>query len=364
MKKILYITTLSITIDAFLIPHIEMLIDKGNKVDCACCIDKPIDKKLINRGVNVFDIPFTRNPLDISNLKAFKKLIKIQKENQYDIIHVHTPIASVYGRLLKLMFPKLKTIYTAHGFHFYKGAPLINWAIYYPIEKIMSKLTDSIITMNEEDYKRALKFKIKNTYSINGVGIDLERYNIDGIDRKKVRTSLGIKESDFVILMIAELNKNKNHKQMIEAVKILKKKNINLTVLCAGEGVLFNKIKSEIYRSGLEEQIRLLGFRKDINKLISACDIGILLSYREGLPRNLMELMACGKPIIGTNIRGIRDLVRDEQVGKLVNVDDYITTAKYIEYYYFNRIESSRERIKLYEMEVILKQLYEVVRSI
>lgn len=362
MKKILYITTLSRTINAFLVPHIEMLIDNGNKVDCACCIDKPIDNSLENRGVNVFDIPFTRNPLDMKNLKAFKKLIRIQEKNQYDIVHVHTPIASIYGRLLKLKFPKLKTIYTAHGFHFYKGASLVNWGIYYPIERIMAKFTDTIITMNEEDYKRSLKFKIKETYKMNGVGIDLKKYQVKDIDRDKVRKDLGLEKSDFVILMIAELNKNKNHIQMIKAVTQLKEKNINVKVLCAGDGVLFNNIKNEIYKNNLCENIKLLGFRNDIGKLIYACDIGMLLSYREGLPRNIMEFICCGKKVIGTNIRGIKDLISDESIGELVQLGNFEETAKVIEKFYYDEDrKANEEKIKKFEMKEVLCSLEKII---
>ncbi|MDU5020985.1 MAG: glycosyltransferase, partial [Clostridiales bacterium] len=176
MKKILYITTVSRTINAFLIPHIQMLRKQGHIVDCACSIDKSIDSVLISDGVKVYEIPFTRNPINPGNIKALKKLIRIQEENNYDIVHVHTPVASVYGRLLKLKFPKLNTIYTVHGFHFYRGAPIINWIIYYPIEKFMANFTDTMITMNLEDYEQSKKFNIKRTYKINGVGIDLSRY--------------------------------------------------------------------------------------------------------------------------------------------------------------------------------------------
>ncbi len=165
MKKILYVTTVSRTINAFLIPHINMLLDKGYTVDCACSIDKEVDVELINKDINIYNIPFSRNPLHPKNYKAFKELIKIQEKNNYDIIHVHTPVASVYGRLLKLKFPNIKTIYTVHGFHFHKGAPFINWAIYYPIEKIMSKFTDEIITINKEDYEMAITFDIEIPFS-------------------------------------------------------------------------------------------------------------------------------------------------------------------------------------------------------
>lgn len=367
MKKILYITTLSRTINAFLIPHIKMLIDEGNIVDCACNIDKEIDKSLLQKGIKVYNIPFSRNPLDPRNLKALSKLITIQKENNYDIVHVHTPIAALYGRLLKLKYKSLKTIYTVHGFHFYKGAPLINWVIYYPIERMMAKLTDTIITINSEDYERALKFKIPDTYKVNGVGVDLSIYNNDLLDKEAARWNLGISKDDFVILMIAEVNVNKNHKQLIEAIDILKKRKIKVKVLCAGDGPLMNKVTEQIGNRNLEDCIIMLGFRTDIIELITACDIGILLSYREGLPKNIMEIMAFGKKVIATDIRGNRDLVCNENVGTLVDVGDYAATAEAIEYYYINnnnRENIISKEIEIYDVKRVLKELKGIYQGI
>lgn len=363
MKKILYVTTVNSTINAFLVPHIRSLIEQGYKVDCAANMVRELDKNLVELGVRFFNIPFTRNPLDIKNANAYKKLLKIQEKEQYEVIHVHTPIAALYGRLLKLKFPKLKTIYTAHGFHFYKGAPKVNWIIYYTIERIMAKLTDVIITMNEEDYNAALKFNIKYTHRINGVGLELNKYNPNLFNKNKVRERLELKESDFVILMIAEVNKNKNHIQMIKAVEILKNKGIEVKVLCAGRGTLIDKLRLEIQKRNLESNIFMLGFRNDIQELISACDIGILLSYREGLPRNIMELMANGKPVIGTNIRGIRDLINDDRTGFLVDVGDYENTANKILELYNNRelvnymAANCYEAVKPYGIENVIKQI-------
>lgn len=330
MKKILYITTISDTINAFLVPHIKMLINQGHKVDCAANLIEQLDNELLEYGIEFFNIPLTRNPLSPSNIKAFNKLVQIQKQNNYDIVHVHTPVASIYGRLLKLKFPKLKTIYTVHGFHFYKGAPIKNWFIYYPIEKTMAKLTDSIVTINSEDYNTSLKFKVNETYKIDGVGVDLDFYTSLN-NSNEVRQKLNLRDEDFVILMIAEVNKNKNHKQVINAIDILSKKGIDVKLVCAGEGSLLEDIKKELIDRNLSNNIKMLGYRTDINELITACDIGIMMSYREGLPRSIMELMAHKKPVVGTNIRGIRDLVIDEYNGYLVQVEDSQETADKIE---------------------------------
>ncbi|HHD2754449.1 TPA: glycosyltransferase family 4 protein [Clostridium perfringens] len=329
MKKILYVTTIGTTINSFLVPHIEMLCDKGYKVDCACFIDKPIDERLIKKSVEVFDIPFTRNPLDIRNIKAFKNLIRIQKENNYDIIHVHTPVASVYGRLLKIKFPNLKTIYTAHGFHFYKGAPKKNWIIFYTIEKIMSGLTDILITMNKEDYQVAInKFNAKKVFNINGVGVDLEKYKCSEEIDLEMKSELGLSNDDIVITVIAELSHRKNQKQLIYAVQNLINEYKNLKVLLVGEGELKDKFNNYILENSLEENIKLLGFRRDIKKILGVTDIVGLFSYHEGLPRNLMEAMVAKKPIICTDIRGNNDLIQNGINGILVEVDN-IEQTKY-----------------------------------
>ncbi len=272
-------------------------------------------------------------------------------------------MASVYGRLLKLKFPNIKTIYTVHGFHFHKGSPFINWAIYYPIEKIMSKFTDEIITINKEDYEMAITFDIDRVHKLNGVGVDFNSYNNDDLIKDKVRKKLGLSNDDFVILMIAEVNKNKNHKQIIEAVKILKSRNIDVKVVCAGDGVLLESIKEEIKKENLDENILMLGFRTDVDDLIASCDVGVLMSYREGLPKNIMELMAGKKPVIGTDIRGIRDLVVDGCNGFLVKVGDSEDTARKIELLKNNNemlvefSENAYEFIRDYNIDNVVEQL-------
>ena len=370
MKKVLYVTTVSRTVNAFLVPHIQMLLDEGYQVDIATCIDKPIDESLTSRGVKVFNIPFARNPLHPGNIKAFGQLIQIQKKEQYDMVHVHTPVASIFGRLLKLRFPKLKTIYTAHGYHFLKGGPKIGWLLYYPIEKVMAKLTDVTITINQEDYDITIKkLKPKKTYLMNGVGLDLTQYKIipDEQNQKK-REKLGLSKDDFVIIMIAELNENKNQIQLIKAMELLKDEYPQIKALLVGEGPMLSQLQQEVKQRGLHEKIQFLGFRRDINELINISDVGILLSYREGLPRNIMELMANGKSVIATNIRGCCDLVCDENIGTLVPVGDEEITAQALEIVYKQdkeiRWSNGQHIIKIVEsydiakVNKILKEIY------
>ena len=368
MKKVLYVTTVSRTINAFLIPHINMLLDNGYEIHCACSIDKPVDKELQRRGVKIFEVPFSRNPLGIGNIKAFIKLEELQRINDYDIVHVHTPIAAIYGRLLKLNFPSLRVIYTEHGYHFLKGGSKLGWILYYPIEKIMAKFTDVTININKEDYEITKeKLKPKKCYLLNGVGLDLDKYKkLSSKEIQEKRKEFGLNDKDFVVLMIAELNKNKNHIQLINAMDILKDKYPNIKVLFIGDGTLKESLEKQIVLRNLQNNIFMLGYRLDVNKLINISDIGILLSRREGLPRNIMEFMACGRKVIATDIRGCRDLICDETIGTLVNVGDYESTAKAIEKYYIlndKSFEVSKE-IRKYDIESINSELLKIYEDV
>ena len=368
MKKVLYVTTVSRTINAFLIPHINMLLDNGYEVHCACSIDKPVDKELQRRGVKIFEVPFSRNPLGIGNIKAFIKLEELQRINDYDIVHVHTPIAAIYGRLLKLNFPSLRVIYTEHGYHFLKGGSKLGWILYYPIEKIMAKFTDVTININKEDYEITKeKLKPKKCYLLNGVGLDLDKYKkLSSKEIQEKRKEFGLKDKDFVVLMVAEINKNKNHIQLINAMDILKDKYPNIKVLCIGDGTLKESLEKQIILRNLQNNIFMLGYRLDVNKLINISDIGILLSRREGLPRNIMEFMACGRKVIASDIRGCRDLICDETIGTLVNVDDYESTAKAIEKYYILNDKSFEvsEEIRKYDIESINSELLKIYEDV
>ena len=183
------------------------------------------------------------------------------------------------------------------------------------------------------------------------------------VNKKK---ELSLKESDFVVLMIAELNENKNQIQLIKAMEVLKDKYPEIKSICVGEGDKLLELQDEVKNRGLKDKVIFLGFRNDINELINICNIGVLLSYREGLPRNLMELMACGKKVIATNIRGCRDIVVDETVGELVEVGDYEATAKAIEEEYLygdNEFTVSKE-IEKYDVKIINEGLRLIYKDI
>ena len=340
MRKILYVTTVSSTINAFLVPHIKHLINQGYKVDIATNITDDIDEDLKNIEVEVFKVDFQRTPISMKNSKAYKQIKEIQKKGKYDIVHVHTPVASFVTRYALRKEKNLKLVYTCHGFHFYKGGSIINWLLFYPAEKIAAKWTDSLITINSEDYEVANSFKLRNNGQVskmNGVGIEKEKYIIENFDKNEYRRSLGLNEDDFVILVLSELNKNKNHIQLIKAMNLLKDKYPNIKAIFAGVGPLEDEIKNQIKDNGLEDKISLLGWRNDVKELINLSDVVGLFSKREGLGKCLLEAMICGKCVIATNSRGPRELIEDNKNGFLFETGDIGLTAKSIENLYLDK---------------------------
>lgn len=373
MKKILYVTTVSSTINAFLVPHIKYLINRGYIVDIATNITDKVNQDLIDMGVRVFEVDFQRIPVSPKNSRAYKQIKKINKKEKYDIVHVHTPVASFVTRYALRKEKNLKIVYTCHGFHFYKGGSIINWLLFYPIEKIAAKWTDSLITINSEDYEIASKFKLRNNGQVskmNGVGIEKEKYVIENFNKSEYRKKLGLKDDDFVILVLAELNKNKNHIQLIKAMNLLKDKYPNIKAIFAGTGPLEEEIKKQIKENGLEEKISLLGWRNDVKELINLSDVVGLFSKREGLGKCLLEAMICGKSVIATNTRGPRELIKNNKNGFLVGINDYKNTSKSIEKIYMsNNLKSllkinSINKANEYLLDNVLNQLNQNYRYV
>ena len=337
MKKVLFIATVQSHIMNFHIPYLKLWQDKGYEVHVATNMDTKKYDNVDTIVSNIIwnNIDFDRSPFSKNTFIALKQLINLMNINRYELIHVHTPVGGILGRMAAKITNTRNVVYTAHGFHFYKGAPLKNWIIYYPIEKLMAKYTDALITMNEEDYQLAKsKFKTRikdNIFKVNGVGIDLNKYSIPDVKNIEFKRSLGLKDDDFIITVVAELIERKNHKQIILAMEYLAKHYSNIKALFVGDGELYDSIANDIKNRGLESNIKLLGFRKDVDKILNITDIIGLFSHHEGLPKNIMEGMAAKKPIVCTRIRGNIDIIQNEKNGYLVEVNDIDDTVKKIE---------------------------------
>lgn len=257
------------------------------------------------------------------NYIAYKNLCKILEEGNVEVIHCNTPIGGAIGRLCGKKYKIPKVIYTAHGFHFYKGAPLFNRTILKWAEHMMAHWTDVIITMNEEDYQAAQKMKLKkngNVYKIPGVGIDTLSYQKVDVNKAEYRKELNLKEDDFVCISMGDLVKRKNYQAAIKA--IAKCNDSKIHFLICGEGLEKENLINLSKKLNVEKQIHFLGFRKDIKELLAISDCFLLTSYQEGLPRSTMEAMASGLPCIVSKIRGNVDLIEDNINGFLVDNDD------------------------------------------
>lgn len=321
MDKILFVATIDQHIRHFHYPFLEWFKNNGYEVHVASDGEEEllhVDKK--------HNIPFERSPFKTNNIKAYKQLKKLIEANDYKLVHCHTPMGGALARLASISARKrgLKVLYTAHGFHFYKGASWKNWLIYYPVEKLLSRFTDVLITINEEDYKLAnkKKFKAHKVELVHGVGIDLKKFRPQ-TDQVKVdlRKKHGYRDKDFILIYVGELSYRKHQDTLIRMVEALKEDIPNLKLLLVGKGDCYNEYSSLINSLGLNNFVHLLGYRRDVPEMMLLSDIAVSSSRQEGLPVNVMEAMAVGLPLVVSDCRGNRDLIEDGVNGFLVNDD-------------------------------------------
>lgn len=332
MKRALVLASVASMIDQFNMPNIRLMKEMGYEVDVATnflkgstCSDEKIaalKQTLQEMNVRCFQIDFSRNVLKIGeNVKAYKQTKKIINENNYALIHSHSPIGGFLSRIAARSARKngTKMIYTAHGFHFFNGAPLMNWLIFYPIERISSRWTDVLVTITHEDYQLAQKkMYAKDVVYVPGVGINTAAFapkEEDAAINARKREELGLAMTDTVMLSVGELNKNKNHEIVIRAMAQLG--NPDLHYVIAGRGDLKEYLELLAKELGVSKQLHLLGFRADIKELFKMADFFAHPSYREGLSVAVMEAMASGLPVICTEIRGNTDLIEDDKGGYL-----------------------------------------------
>jgi len=331
MKRVLMLASVASMIDQFNMPNIALLQKLGYEVDVACnfiegntCSDARVaelKQKLQDMHVHCYQIDFARNIKHMGqNMKALWQVEALMKQNTYEFCHCHSPIGGVVARIAGHR-TRTKVIYTAHGFHFYQGAPVMNWLVYYPVEKMLSRWTDVLITINHEDYKLAKKkFKMKKLTYVPGIGIDTQREGLSQKEKEEKRKELGIPQDAFLITNAAEFTPNKNQKTVIEAIEQLHNPNIYF-VMC-GIGEKKAELEQYVKEHGLEEHIRFVGFRNDLHEILQISDCFVLSSFREGLSVALMEAMAEGLPVVCGRIRGNVDLVKNGFGGLLLAPED------------------------------------------
>lgn len=372
MKKILIVTSTYYFIRAFLIPHIRHLTQSGYIVHVASAPDNSIIPYVRKQ----IDIPVERTPFSHNNLKAIKILSDQILLEKYDLLHCHTPMGAYVARMaVKKNKGHLDTkiIYTAHGFHFFKGAPLGNWALYYTAEKYLSRYTDAIITINQEDKEAARTCfpRIPYQYNLPGIGYDKEHIgDIRSLDKAAVRRQLKLGKGDFVLLYIAGFYKGKNHDFLLSLLPAILRQIPDCKMLFLGNGPLLEHARRSVHRMKIEQSVIFAGYQSQIGPYLKAADVGVSSSLREGLPLNIIEEMYAALPIVATRIRGHIDLVEHGSNGYLYDVNDKSAFLNCITHLYRDPHtrsvmgEKAYSGIEKYDISNILPRISEIYDNI
>ena len=320
MKKILLTCTDLMAIQ-FFTEHIKFWHEKGYHIDLAC---SPVGGR-VNELIEFFDsiensslrtVALSRSPFKASNLKGYLQLRKIAKKEHYDIVVTNEPVMGLLTRLAFANKRETKVTYIAHGFHFYRGGSKLNNLIYKTIEGFAAHFTDSLVTINKEDFEATKAFKLKKNgtaHYIPGIGVNTSNfYKASKEDYTEIRKELGLSYDDFVVSVIGELNDNKNQETIIRAIALLKNECPNLKALFMGKGEKSEYLKNLCNELNVDDRVYFLGYRHDVNRILSVCNIGASASLREGLGLNIIEEMASGLPIVASQNRGHRDIVTEE----------------------------------------------------
>lgn len=327
MRKVLLTATVQSHICQFHRPLVEMLHEHGYKVHVAARDNLYLKNGLkLDFADKVFDVPFSRSPKSLDNIKAYAEVKRILANERYDYIHCNTPMGGIVTRLAarQVRGKGTEIIYAAHGFHFYKGAPLTAWLVFYPIEKFFGKhCTDKLVTISNADYEMAVRKRIcKKVYRIHSVGIDSRKYGeVDERLLNAYRADYGLKDTDFVCICTGELNRNKRQRLVIDALPEIVKAVPYFKLLIAGNGAEKEKLEDRIRSLGMEEHAQLIGYRTDLQVFVNLSDIAVSASLREGLGINLIEAMNCRKPVVGCANRGHSEFIEDGVNGFLADGD-------------------------------------------
>lgn len=368
-SKVLLICTTDNMIWQFLIPHVQDLISYGAKVDCVCSktgfwFDELRDKF----GFNMIEIPMHRTPWKKVNFSAYKTLKELQKQNNYNLIYCQQPVGGMMGRLLGKKF-KVPVIYTAHGFFFFKGNNKLKNLLFKTAEKYLSKFTNVLITMNEEDFAASKKWKTPKQYFIHGIGIDENKYDNSPFDATAFKAELGLKEGDDVVLSVAEFIKRKNYPTMLKAFKELLALRPNAKYLVCGTGILKDEMQQLAKDLGIAESVKFLGYRKDINKIMQISNVFFHESFQEGLTMSIMEAMHFGLPVVTSNVRGNKDLIENNLGGIITECLTPSQQAEALNAILSNKQlansmgEFNKNKVKNYYLATVREELKEIYKQ-
>lgn len=328
-KKALIVTALARFTKSFLTNDIIILQKMGYEVHCAANIyhagAECMPQYFKEMNVIFHQIDFSSSkPLSIETLKSYKEIVALLKNNYFDVIHCHTPIAGAIARYAGREQRKKGSIviYTTHGFYFHKYSNKKVWIIFHTIEDLMSRYCDAIITINREDFENAKRLHCKKVFYIPGVGVDTKRFGDVSVNRSSYREKLGISEEQILILAVGELSCRKNHQIIIKA--LAKAKNPNTVFMICGNAMTSANTKNELEELAMESgvDLRLMGLRDDVPEICKCADIGVMPSTREGLGLSGIEMLAAGLPVVASNVHGIVDYIKNSINGYLCDPFD------------------------------------------
>lgn len=352
-------------------PCLEIALDMGYDVWFGTNRDNPYDLEC-ELPVKMYDSHTYRSLFNLrDNYIAYKNLMYVLKHNDIEVIHCNTPIGGIMGRICGKIVGVKTVIYTAHGFHFYKGAPLINRTVFKWAEMLMAHWTDAIITMNQEDFNEAKKFKLRDhgkVFYTPGVGIDCDAYKDIKVNRKEIREALGVSDTDVVCISMGDLIPRKNYETALKALGKCKNKNIHYWI--CGQGPELNTLNEIVRKENITDRVHFLGFRTDVKELLKAADIFLFTTLQEGMPRSMMEAMASGLPCIASKIRGNVDLLEEGIGGYLVETRDIISISEKIDKLVENSMIRKQmgirnlERIKNFDIKEVKKVICKIYQEV
>ncbi|MGQ9513182.1 MAG: glycosyltransferase family 4 protein [Thermodesulfitimonas sp.] len=366
--RVLFVATVARHLLAFHQPYFRLWQEWGYAVDVAC---NPAGEaaSFASLGVRLYPVPFGRRPFSRQNLRAGFALWRLCRQESYALVHVHTPVAAFIARLTLRLLRFRPVLYTAHGFHFFRGAPLRNWLLYFPLEWLAARWTDGLILLNREDYERAKRLPMRGeVFLVPGVGVDAAAFTLPPGETAKRRRELGLQPETPVAAVVAELSRVKNHEQVFRAWRLVVRELPETVLLVAGEGERRCALERLVAQLGIAAHVKFLGFYREIPALLSVSDVVVLTSKREGLPRVILEAMAAGKPVVATDVRGNRDLVVNGETGYLVRVGDVAGTAAAVLHLLRNREDAARmgaagrRRLEPYDLEKVVAQVAQIYR--
>ncbi len=370
MKKLLFTSNISNAFTNFIVPSIKAAQELDYEFHMAANYSGFNDDPE-KYSVTMHHLDLKRFPFHPANIKAYKQMLRVTKSEGFDAIHCNTPVGGIFGRFAGKRHKVKKIIYTAHGFHFYKGAPLFNRTVLKWAEKLMAHWTDAIITMNNEDFEAAKKFRLRNggkVYFVHGVGISLSDFEGLSEKREEKRAELLLTDSDVALISAGDLILRKNYATAIRA--IAKCENPHLHYFICGKGPEKENLEALARELSVDKQIHFLGFRTDVKELMAASDIFLFSTLQEGLPRSMMEAMASGLPCVASEIRGNVDLIENGKNGYLCPATDDTAFAKAIE----NLADSPElrlgiskenlEKIKRYDVSVVEKEIKAIYEEV